>query len=275
MPLSQPRGMLRKTPLLVFTDLDGTLIDHDTYSAAAAFPALTALKSVGAAVIMASSKTAPEISSLQEDLDLTHWPAIVENGAGLLLSDGADSSGKDYIAIRAALDKVPQDLRRFYRGFGDMTVAEIAQTTGLPYGASAMAAKRQFSEPGLWRGDDDQRRAFLAALDTLGIAAREGGRFLTLSFGQTKADHMADVIAEFAPLHTVALGDAPNDIEMLEAADFGVIVANPHRRPLPLLRGEKEGRIIRTLEVGPAGWNTAILDLLARLNLTKEDQSHG
>jgi len=267
--------MLRKTPLLVFTDLDGTLIDHDTYSAAAAFPALEALKSIGAAVIMASSKTAPEIASLQQDLDLEHWPAIVENGAGLLLSDGAAKADADYRAIRTALCKVPEDLRRFYRGFGDMTVAEIAQTTGLPYGASAMAADRQFSEPGLWTGTEEQRRAFLATLAQLGISAREGGRFLTLSFGRTKADRMADVITEFTPIHTVALGDAPNDVEMLEAADFGVIVANPHRRPLPLLRGEKEGRIIRTLEVGPVGWNTAILDLLARLNLTKKDQSHG
>ncbi len=264
--------MLRKTPLLVFTDLDGTLIDHDTYSAAAAFPALQALKSVGAPVIMASSKTAPEIASLQQDLDLEQWPAIVENGAGLLLSGDAGTENHDYDLIRAALCKVPADLRQFYRGFGDMTVAEIAQTTGLPYGAAAMAAKRQFSEPGLWSGSPEKRDAFLAVLEPMGISAREGGRFLTLSFGQTKADRMADVIADFTPLHTVALGDAPNDIEMLEAADFGVIVANPHRRPLPLLRGEKEGRIIRTLEVGPIGWNTAILDLLARLNLTKKDQ---
>lgn len=266
--------MLRKTPLLVFTDLDGTLIDHDNYSAAAAFPALEALKSIGAAVIMASSKTAPEIASLQQDLDLSDWPAIVENGAGLLMSD--DTRGDaDYRAIRAALAEIPNDLGKFYRGFGDMTVAEIAQTTGLSYGGAAMAADRQFSEPGLWSGNEAQRRAFIVVLAELGISAREGGRFLTLSFGQTKADRMAKVIAELTPLHTVALGDAPNDIEMLEAADFGVIVANPHRRPLPLLRGEKEGRIIRTLEVGPAGWNTAILDLLARLNLTKEDPSHG
>ena len=90
---------------------------------------------------------------------------------------------------------------------------------------------------------------------------------LTLSFGQTKADRMAELIAEYQPAHTVALGDAPNDVEMLQTADTGVIVANPHRKALPALKGEETGAIIRTALPGPQGWNAAILGLLIDLNL--------
>ena len=79
---------------------------------------------------------------------------------------------------------------------------------------------------------------------------------------------MAQIIARYHPHHTVALGDAPNDVEMLEAADFGVIIANPHRDPLLPLEGEQNGRIIRTTLAGPEGWNVAMFDLVTRLKLT-------
>ena len=104
---------------------------------------------------------------------------------------------------------------------------------------------------------------------------------MTLSFGATKADQMAAILSRFMPRHSVALGDAPNDTEMLEAAEFGIIVANPHRAPLPPLAGEENGQILRTSEAGPAGWNGAIMALLDRLDLpssaplTSGHQHHG
>ena len=62
---------------------------------------------------------------------------------------------------------------------------------------------------------------------------------------------------------SVALGDAPNDIEMLEAADRAFVVANPHGTPMPVLDGERAGRIARTTKTGPAGWNEAVLSVLS------------
>lgn len=254
--------------LLVFTDLDGTLIDHDTYRWEAAGAALDALRTVKAGVVLASSKTALEIIALRQALGLEQWPAIVENGAGVLPPNSqAAPMADDYERLRAALGQVPARLRDKYRGFGDMDVAELAAVTGLSQQDAALAAQRAFSEPGLWSGDAGDRTEFLQILATHGVTAREGGRFLTLSFGHTKADRMAEIIARYQPRHTVALGDAPNDIEMLQTADFGIIVANPHRDPLPALDGEQTGHIIRTTLAGPKGWNKAVLDLITRLEL--------
>ena len=250
-------------PLVVFTDLDGTLLDHDSYSWAPAEPALARLADLGAVVVLASSKTASEIAVLQDAMGLAHWPAIVENGAGVL-GDGAPSRHGE---LRGALGRVPGDLRRHFTGFGDMTPAEVAACTGLAPQDAARARARMFSEPGLWSGSDADRARFLAALAREGVTARQGGRFLTLSFGRTKADRMAEIVARYRPAHTIALGDAPNDIEMLEAADQGIIVANPHAPPMPALPGEATGRIRRTRQAGPSGWNTAILDALDRLGL--------
>jgi mannosyl-3-phosphoglycerate phosphatase len=70
--------------LIVFSDLDGTLLDHATYSWQAAVPALEALKERGIPLILASSKTSAEIAELRAETGFADCPAIVENGAGLL-----------------------------------------------------------------------------------------------------------------------------------------------------------------------------------------------
>lgn len=245
--------------LLVFTDLDGTLLDHDDYSHAAAEPALARLKAAGVPVILASSKTAAEIAPLRDELGLSAHPAIVENGAGILEpgAAAAEATGQ-YAELRATLDQLPTALRAQYRGFGDWGAAEIARQTGLSKASAVLAADRRYSEPGLWSGDAEGREAFVAALRALGVVAREGGRFLTLSFGGTKAGRMAEIAARHSTPFVVALGDAPNDIEMLEQADLGIVIANPQRPPLPPLTGEERGHIMRIDAPGPKGWNAAM-----------------
>lgn len=252
--------------MIVFSDLDGTLLDHSDYSHAAAAPALDKLRAMGAPVVLASSKTAAEIAPLRDALGFADVPAIVENGAGTLPPGGGTAPQNDtqYRALRIALDDLPADLRAGYQGFGDWSAEKIAQITGLPLPQAELAAKRCYSEPGLWSGDDATKDAFLAALSNAGISGREGGRFLTLSFGGTKAGQMDQIKARYGTPYSVALGDAPNDIEMLQAADIGVIIANPHRAPLPPQPGEAQGKIIRTELSGPSGWNQAMMQIIAK-----------
>ena len=270
-PRRNDRNMKQPLPILVFTDLDGTLLDHHGYSYAPARPALDAIAAISGGVVLASSKTAAEIAPLRDELGLSDWPAIVENGAGLLEAGtrAGDDAG-DYAEIRSILASLPQNLRSSFRGFGDMSATEVSDVTGLSEAKAALAKERRHSEPGIWSGSEADRESFIAALSDKGISARMGGRFLTLSLGHTKADRMDAIIDRFRPAHSVALGDAPNDVEMLDRADFGYIVTNPDAAPLPRLKGEDEGRIRRTELPGPAGWNAAILGLLSELQLLTE-----
>ncbi|AKO98124.1 mannosyl-3-phosphoglycerate phosphatase family [Marinovum algicola DG 898] len=267
--------MTRALPLLVFSDLDGTLLDHEGYSFAPARPALAALAEIGAGVVLATSKTAAEVAPLRAALGLAGWPAIVENGAGLLAA-GAEAGFDDsaYRAIRKTLRQLPQGFCAF-DGFGDMSDAEVARVTGLPRAQAALARRREFSEPGRWTGSPAGLEKFLSSAGKAGLHARRGGRFLTFSHGQTKADQMAALIAQYTPRMTLALGDAPNDIEMLEAADRGVIIPNPHSRPLPRLPGEDSGRVRRAETPGPEGWNAAVLALVQDVKHNKEAPSDG
>nr|WP_240989347.1 HAD-IIB family hydrolase [Salipiger mangrovisoli] len=252
--------------MAVFTDLDGSLLDHGSYSLAAAEPALTALKERHIPLILASSKTAAEIAPLHSELGLGGWPAIVENGADRITPGALPEAAPQYRKLRAALAGLPE-LSRNFKGFGDMDAAEVARITGLPPQSATLARQRRFTEPGLWSGSEAELDAFLAALSVKGIEARKGGRFLTLSFGGTKAQQMAGILADLGCDTSIALGDAPNDIEMIEAATHGVIIRNDHGTGIPPLPGEQTGRIRRTALPGPEGWNVAILDLLADLGL--------
>lgn len=266
--LSQYRCMGAPCQLMVFSDLDGTLIDHNTYDYAPAIPAIAAINRLSAGLVLASSKTAPEISSLRHDIGTEAWPAIVENGAGVLPPFVTECPDADqYGAVRAALAAVPAELRALFCGFGDVSVAQVVQMTGLSPDAAVLAQQRSFSEPGTWSGTSDQKDAFLGALAAEGVIAQQGGRFLTLSLGHNKVDQMRAIIDRYKPRYTVALGDAPNDIAMLEYADIGIVIANPARPPLPMLKTEDAGGIMRTTMAGPAGWNAAMFDAIARLEL--------
>ncbi|MAW85820.1 MAG: mannosyl-3-phosphoglycerate phosphatase [Phyllobacteriaceae bacterium] len=248
--------------MIIFTDLDGTLLDHETYSLEAARPALSACAARSIPVIPATSKTAAEVGAVMHEAGMT-GPAIVENGAGIAWPGQEAGSNAQWTAIRGTLDGLPEELRVLFQGFGDWSLAEVSARTGLPPDAARRAMERRFSEPGDFMGTAEQEKAFVAALAAKGVSAIRGGRFLTLSLGSDKARRMGEVCKSLgATGPVVALGDAPNDIAMLRAADMGVIVANPAHDPLPPLEGEDEGRIIRTRRAGPAGWNEAVLRII-------------
>lgn len=256
---------------IVFSDLDGTLLDHDSYSFEAARPALDLLKARGIPLILASSKTEAEMRPIAEAIGISH-PMIVENGAGVVglpgLGCADDHSLSPYNRLRDFLRELPKELRACFAGFGDWDIAQVAAETGLSPEAAERAKARQFSEPGLFSGTAGQRQEFVARLDAQGFTAVQGGRFFTLMPKTSKAERMAEVVAHYrqqsgAPVRTVALGDAPNDLAMLEAADCGIIIANPAHTPLPVTERERQGFIQRSAFPGPEGWNHMIHQLVA------------
>jgi len=260
--------LLPAPDVLVFSDLDGTLLDHETYSFQAASEALAALRARDIPLVLASSKTATEIDVFRSEMGFAHCPAIIENGAGILEAgakpeDVADGTRDN---ICAALAAAPGELRRHFSGFNEWSIAEVARRTGLSLDAAARAKQRQFTEPGLWTGAPEDLAAFMSYLASEGIFAQRGGRFLTLSNGKTKADAMFAIASRYRPTPIIALGDAPNDLDMIEAAHRGVIIKNANGPKIERTAGETLGKSVRTTLIGPAGWNSAILELLSQLD---------
>ena len=268
--------------LIVFTDLDGTLLDHDTYGWEPAAEALERCRELGVPVVMVSSKTRAEMERLRAGLRLD-WPFVPENGGGIAFPPDCPQApppealpggegghvlhlGVRYGVVTRALRQIREELGRpDLRGFSDMGVEEIARLTGLPLEDAKRSARREYDEPFVMNAPGE------AELDRLERTARKrglqvtaGGRFLHL-FGGCDKGKAVSLLTEWfrrerPGARTVGLGDSPNDLPMLRRVDEPVLV-----RSSP--SWEEMAEALPGIRVsdrpGPDGWNRAVLDLLA------------
>jgi mannosyl-3-phosphoglycerate phosphatase len=227
---------------LIMTDLDGTLLD-DGYPCEAAVRALDALvrNHPAVRVALASSKTAEEMVSL--GTRCSEPPLLVfENGAGVARHDAArrspgllrrgpyeiDWKGPDYRHIRRVLTSLREERAYRFQGFGDMSDASVASQTGLDRRAARAARRRLASEPIVWSDDEARLADFQQDLRRRGLSLQAGGRFHHVTANACKARALRDLLRTVpdrgtARARTIACGDAPNDLAMLEKADFAVV----------------------------------------------------
>jgi mannosyl-3-phosphoglycerate phosphatase len=253
---------------VVVTDLDGTLLDHTTYSYAPAIPALNQLASQAIPVVFCSSKTAAEMIPLRAELGIKA-PYIVENGSAVcdvVYRNGASMKvlGCDVSRIRDFLHQCRTCYGFRFTFFGEMELADVVAATGLSRQQARLAADRRYSEPLIWQGSEHQLSDFLKMASEAGLSAQQGGRFLTLSGLCSKGlavtwlrDHYERSTG--MPVRIVALGDSPNDESLLNAADIAVIVQSAKSSQL---RADNARHVVRTSEPGPTGWCNAILQIL-------------
>ncbi|MDP6101448.1 MAG: HAD hydrolase family protein, partial [Dehalococcoidia bacterium] len=83
---------------VVFTDLDGTLLDLETYSFTPALPAVQALLKRGVPIVFSSAKTRSEQEVYRQQLK-NHDPFIVENGGCIFIPE-------DYFPFEYQHDRV-------------------------------------------------------------------------------------------------------------------------------------------------------------------------
>lgn len=265
-------------PLLVYTDLDGTLLDHHSYDFSPAVPVLARLERLGCPWILNTSKTFAELLTLRERLGHRH-PFIVENGAAVYLpadclpgcADLPEEQGfrvRRFGPERAALLQAIAPFRGEYdcTGFSEMSVAEVQACTGLAREDAWRASQRGFSEPLLWRDCESALQRFSAAVAAQGLNVVRGGRFVHVTGRFDKATPMPWLGAQYAResgsgFKVLALGDGQNDVAMLEAADLAVIVRSPTHAP-PTVRGRS---VTLTHALGPEGWAQAVSAVLDQL----------
>ncbi len=261
--------------LVVFTDLDGTLLDHDTYSFDAASESVSRLKLNNIPVIITTSKTWEEVSDLQDELGLSD-PCIIENGSAVYLGESSFSKslseepkhvlGKNYAEICTFINQLSEELRKFVYGFNDMSAEDVAMLTGLPIEKAKKAKARSASEPFLWSGDDKTLLALKKEAANAGLRLVKGGRFYHLLSDVDKSSAVKWLMyqAQFKfpglDFQSCALGDGPNDADMLKTVDTGIVIANPHSET-PDTSGAK-GNIIYSKSIGPQGWAEEVDKLL-------------
>jgi len=271
--------------IVVFTDLDGTLLDSKTYSFDAATDALNELRTRLIPLVLVSSKTRAEIEPIRSRLGNRH-PFIVENGGAVILPTGyfpfpvaaAQTSGPylllefgtPYTQLRQVLTKIAHEIGIPLRGYGDMSVNEVAQRTGLSLEDAALSKERDYDEPFVIdsHGQDVQIDRLAKAIADHGLRWTTGDRFHHLMGAQDKGDAVRHLIRCYQThyqnqqkrLTTLALGNSLNDVPMLAAADTPILVQLANGS---YTTGIDLPRLIRAPAPGPAGWNQAVLSFLS------------
>ncbi|MDA7595465.1 HAD-IIB family hydrolase [Luminiphilus sp.] len=268
---------------VIYTDLDGTLLDHHTYSFEAAGPALAMLKKSGIPVIPCTSKTRSETTHLMQALDLD-GPMIIENGAaiwvpqdwGLVRPENAlDDAGAWCHRFGPPRSLIRRQLATFgiewsnrYQCLSDLTDKQVAAVTGLDLANAARAKERQYCETLVWLGTPSDRRAFAKEVESMDMQCVQGGRFVHVLASGGKAQAVSWLHRkiraerpEYAAAVSVAAGDAENDVAMLEITDLALLVRSPVNE-LPTL--ERCSGVVVSEAMGPAGWAEGIEALILR-----------
>jgi mannosyl-3-phosphoglycerate phosphatase len=275
-----PAGARRT--LIIFTDLDGTLLDSATYSFNAAREALAQLRARSIPVIVVSSKTRAEIEPIRVQLQNEH-PFIVENGGAVVVPSGyfpfpltgAVTSGlyqivalgTSYPRLRTALQEIEKELGWELRGYGDMSVEEVAARTGLSRQEAELAKQREYDEPFIVEGSGCQEKAIIEAINTRGLHCTKGDRYFHLMGPHDKGQAVRYLVRCYQrrasddgkALNTVAIGNSLNDLPMLAAVDEPILV---QQADSSYTQGIELSRLTYAGAPGPDGWNRAILSLL-------------
>jgi len=267
--------------LIIFSDLDGTLLDHNTYDWKPASPALESLKENKFPLILNSSKTCSEIELLRNDLKNID-PYICENGSVVhtnqelksITKSNTDSVhfNKPYSYIKEVLNKIKHTHNFNMLGFNDMDLKVLMKLTGLSENSAIAARKREATEPLLWNDSDESLHTFTDLLSHYGLILTKGGRFYHVSSPANKGASIKWLINQYQKLQpetqlvTVGLGDSFNDISMLELVDYPILIKNTHIKK-PDMSHIKN--LIESKLSGPDGWNVAVLNIIKTIKGTK------
>ncbi|MDY6953053.1 MAG: HAD-IIB family hydrolase [Thermodesulfobacteriota bacterium] len=269
---------MKKT--LVFTDLDGTLMDHDTYAFEDARESLAGLNKRSIPVIICSSKTRAEIETCQERMGLRS-PFVAENGAAVFVPRGTLNMDKQrfvekgpyqvvelgtpYPVLCHAWKCIRDTHGLAMRGFSEMTHQEIADRTGLPLEEARLAAMREYTEPFVFTDGPDRMRLLEGGLEEEGLKVTKGGRFYHV-IGQNDKGKAVQILTELyeetspnTRLETVGLGDSANDIPMLLCVDIPVVI---RKKSGGWEHVPAAGPVIYSGEQGPKGWAETVRAIL-------------
>ena len=283
--MRRKRYAMNTPSVVVVTDLDGTLLDHDTYSWQPAKPALSRLKEKNIPVIINTSKT------YSETLDIVKETAvspifICENGSSLFVHESCEELiyqlsqhhtqkplgnysqfifGKPRSSILNTLQSVRKEKSWAFEGFNDWSVTKIIEETGLPYGNAQHAANRHASEPIQWFDTEENLLLFEEHLTQFDLHILKGGRFFHIQGKTNKAKPLQALKSAYIAnnnnqksIKIVALGDSHNDIALLNSADIAICIKTSKGKKLDI----KNKNVIYTTEKGPTGWNSAINTLI-------------
>ena len=269
---------------IIFTDLDGTLLDRETYSFEPAQPALHLIKQKGIPLILSTSKTRAEIELYRKRLENDH-PFICENGGAVFIPKDYFSFrfphereldwyfvlelGTFYLQIIDVLESIKKETGIRIKGFSDLTAKELKSLCGLSLEEAEFAKKREYDEPFIVEGGQREIEMVKRKIQEKGLNYLWGGRFHHI-LGKNDKGKAVEILKElyenqFFSILTIGIGDSLNDLPMLRAVDHPIFLKE--KRILSIKIPLKIKNLIIMDGTGPHVWNEAILQVVNNLKI--------
>ncbi len=254
--------MYSNSSILIFTDLDGTLLNRDTFKFDSIKTFLKELKNKNVIIIPNSSKTEDEIIEFNNEANF-QFPFISENGSIIhnlnFLNDEFPDKimlSKNIREIQNIFDKnINQDLKSKCKVISSLTMSEQTQIFGLSGNKLEQVYKRSCSIPIIFEGNNEEKLSLKNILLKIGLDFKDGGRVLNLGDRINKADAMKKITKMLETKFkrkpkTIAVGDNHNDLEMLQNSDIPCLVKNDKF----LNKNLQIKNLIISKQAAPEGW---------------------
>lgn len=254
---------------VLFSDLDGTLLDLKSYSFAQTAHSVDALKANGIPIVFCSSKSRVEQEFYRDSLRVTD-PFIVENGSAIFIPKGYFSQpipfntyiiddyevitlGKPVGVIRDVIAEARKAFKLSFLCYFDLPAEEVSMYTGLDLKSSRRAMQREFSET-ILKGRISE--TFIAWLNQHELRCIPGSKFHTIVSDKADKGKAVDVLLalyqnEWGEVMSYGAGDSINDFEMLQSVHDPYLV----QRPTGIWADLEDESIKKISGIGPTGWN--------------------
>ncbi len=262
--------MQQRKQFIIFTDLDGTLLDHDNYSFNDAANILARLLLDNIPIVLVSSKTQSEIEKISKQLRF-HHASVAENGAIIkigkhpifrgLKSNSPYCFGSHIDSILTIIEKMPYAMKKEVTLLKDMSPKMATEITGLDHESLKVCLERAYSVPFIVSDIDILKLKKFC--EESGIGITRGGRFYHFLSSNIDKGHSTRWLMEKTRLAwpdksfiSIGLGDSYNDIPMLKEVDQAVVIKNKHHKELRISLQEK--KVVESNSKGPMGWAECI-----------------
>ena len=264
--------MKKKFTVVIFTDLDGSLLHRDTFQFDIIKDYIKSLISKGVVIIPNSSKTEKEIKKFNEELG-ENLPFISENGSSihglnLITSNFPDKlilSREKEELFKIFENKVPEELKVKCLQVSKMSKKQQENILGQKDRKLKEALDRKYTLPFLFKGDKNEKNKLFKVLNSCSLTLQEGGRVLNLCDNINKVKSMNRVVKILKKtedkIKTIAVGDNYNDLDMLKSCDIPCLVFNDQF----IQEQINIDNLIFSNKPSPEGWADVIKTALVKL----------
>ncbi len=264
---------MNKNKILIFTDLDGSILDKNTFKFDQIKHYMKKILNSGILIIPNSSKTESEIfefnQELGENLAYISENGSVINGLNLLNTNFPNKiilSREKKELVEVFKDKVPENLQNKCKFISNLNKKDQINIFGLDETKIKNALDRKYTEPFLFEGSKNEKKNLKKILKKNSLTIQEGGRVINLCDNVNKVKSMNKILRIYKKIESyikvIAVGDNYNDLDMLKNSDLPCLVFNDQFKEDQI----NIDNLIISNKPSPEGWADVVKKALVKLD---------